>query len=78
MFPRSCTPDPGRSGTFREAEARLPEIADMGFDILYLPPIHPIGVTHRKGRNNALNAEPGEPGSPWAIGAAAGGQSPVG
>jgi starch synthase (maltosyl-transferring) len=77
MFPRSCTPDPARSGTFAEAEARLPDIAAMGFDVLYLPPIHPIGRTHRKGRNNALTAEPGDPGSPWAIGAAAGGHTAV-
>ena len=68
MFPRSCTTDPRRSGTFREAEARLPDIAAMGFDVLYLPPVHPIGRTHRKGRNNALTATPGDPGSPWAIG----------
>jgi starch synthase (maltosyl-transferring) len=77
MFPRSCTPDPTRGGTFREAEVRLPEIAAMGFDVLYLPPIHPIGRTHRKGRNNALSAAPGDPGSPWAIGAAEGGHTSV-
>ena len=77
MFPRSVTPDPSRSGTFREAEARLPEIADMGFDVLYLPPVHPIGRTHRKGRNNSLVPEPGDPGSPWAIGAAEGGHTAV-
>ncbi len=69
MFPRSCTPDPRRSGTFREAEARLPDIAAMGFDVLYLPPVHPIGRTHRKGRNNSLTSGPDDPGSPWAIGA---------
>ena len=77
MFPRSCTSDPSRSGTFREAEARLPAIADMGFDVLYLPPVHPIGTTHRKGRNNALTAAPGDPGSPWAIGSAAGGHTAI-
>src|SRR3989442_1002335 len=77
MFPRSCTPDPSRSGTFREAEARLPEVADMGFDGLYLPPIHPIGRTHRKGRNNSLTPGPDDPGSPWAIGAEAGGHTAV-
>jgi starch synthase (maltosyl-transferring) len=77
MFPRSCTTDPARGGTFRDAEARLPDIAAMGFDVLYLPPIHPIGQTHRKGRNNARTAEPGDPGSPWAIGAAAGGHTAV-
>ena len=73
MFPRSCTPDATRSGTFREAEARLPDIEAMGFDVLYLPPVHPIGGTHRKGRNNALVCAPGDPGSPWAIGSAEGG-----
>jgi len=77
MFPRSSTPDPARSGTFREAEARLPEIAAMGFDVVYLPPIHPIGRTHRKGRNNSLASGPGDPGSPWAIGAEEGGHTAV-
>ena len=77
MFPRSCTPDPTRSGTFREAEARLPEIAAMGFDVLYLPPVHPIGRSFRKGRNNTLKAGPGDPGSPWAIGSADGGHTAV-
>ena len=56
------------SGTFKTAVKSLPRVADMGFDVLYLPPIHPIGVTHRKGRNNSVTAEPGEPGSPWAVG----------
>jgi starch synthase (maltosyl-transferring) len=77
MFPRSCTSDPARSGTFREAEARLPDIAAMGFDIVYLPPVHPIGRTHRKGRNNSLTCLPGDPGSPWAIGSAAGGHTAI-
>jgi len=77
MFPRSVTPDPSRSGTFREAAARLPEIASMGFNVLYLPPIHPIGATHRKGRNNTLGASPDDPGSPWAIGSAVGGHTAV-
>jgi starch synthase (maltosyl-transferring) len=77
MFPRSVTPDPTRSGTFREAEGRLADIADMGFDVVYLPPVHPIGETHRKGRNNALTAAPGDPGSPWAIGSAAGGHTAI-
>jgi starch synthase (maltosyl-transferring) len=77
MFPRSCTSDPARSGTFADAETRLPEIAAMGFDVLYLPPVHPIGRTHRKGRNNSLTPEPGDPGSPWAIGAAEGGHTAV-
>jgi starch synthase (maltosyl-transferring) len=77
MFPRSCTPDPSRSATFREAEARLPDIAAMGFDVLYLPPVHPIGRAHRKGRNNALTCEPGDPGSPWAIGSHEGGHTAI-
>jgi starch synthase (maltosyl-transferring) len=77
MFPRSCTSDPRRSGTFREAESRLPDIAAMGFDVIYLPPVHPIGETHRKGRNNSLKAAPGDPGSPWAIGSAAGGHTAI-
>ncbi|MGH8470908.1 MAG: alpha-1,4-glucan--maltose-1-phosphate maltosyltransferase [Gammaproteobacteria bacterium] len=73
LFPRSCADTPGRHGTFRDLEARLPDIAEMGFDVLYLPPIHPIGHTKRKGRNNALIATPGDPGSPWAIGSQEGG-----
>jgi starch synthase (maltosyl-transferring) len=77
MFPRSCTPDPSRSGTFGDAEARLPEIASMGFDVVYLPPIHPIGRSFRKGRNNALTPEPGDPGSPWAIGGPEGGHTAI-
>jgi starch synthase (maltosyl-transferring) len=77
LFPRSCTPDPTRSGTFREAETRLADVAAMGFDVVYLPPIHPIGRTHRKGRNNTLASEPGDPGSPWAIGSEAGGHTAV-
>ena len=51
MFPRSCSPDPGRHGTFQDCEDRLPYVAEMGFDVLYLPPIHPIGRAHRKGKN---------------------------
>ncbi len=77
MFPRSAGPDAGRSGTFDEAAAELPRIADMGFDILYLPPIHPIGERFRKGRNNALAAASDDPGSPWAIGSKAGGHTAV-
>jgi len=77
MFPRSAGPDPARSATFREAESRLPEIASMGFDVLYLPPIHPIGKSFRKGPNNALVAGPNDPGSPWAIGSEAGGHKAV-
>ncbi|MBI2304753.1 MAG: alpha-1,4-glucan--maltose-1-phosphate maltosyltransferase [Chloroflexi bacterium] len=77
MFPRSCAPEPGRQGTFADCEARLPYIAAMGFDVLYLPPIHPIGHTHRKGRNNAPQAGDGEPGSPWAIGSEEGGYQSI-
>jgi starch synthase (maltosyl-transferring) len=77
MFPRSAGTDPARSATFDEAAARLPYIAAMGFDVLYLPPIHPIGRSFRKGRNNALTPEPGAPGSPWAIGSDEGGHMSV-
>ena len=76
MFPRSCGPS-GKHGTFKDAEARLPYIAELGFDVLYLPPIHPIGRTFRKGKNNTLEAGPEDPGSPWAIGAAEGGHKAV-
>jgi len=69
MFPRSASPIPGRHGTFKDVEAQLPEIAAMGFDILYMPPIHPIGTAYRKGKNNATTAAEGDVGSPWAIGA---------
>jgi len=75
-FPRSMG-KAGAHGTFRDLEDRLPYISGMGFDVLYLPPIHPIGRTHRKGRNNAVTAQPGEPGSPWAIGSAEGGHKAV-
>lgn len=77
MFPRSCSPDPGRHGTFKDCEGRLPYIAGMGFDVLYLPPIHPIGRTNRKGKNNNPVARPEDVGSPWAIGAAEGGHQAV-
>jgi starch synthase (maltosyl-transferring) len=77
MFPRSCAPDPGRHGTLRDCEARLPYVAGMGFDVLYLPPIHPIGTHERKGRNNRQQAEPDDVGSPWAIGARAGGHKAI-
>ncbi|MCS7050511.1 MAG: alpha-1,4-glucan--maltose-1-phosphate maltosyltransferase, partial [Thermomicrobium sp.] len=77
LFPRSCSPDPGRHGTFRDCEAWLPRIAELGFDVLYLPPIHPIGRTHRKGKNNSLVAGPTDPGSPWAIGSEEGGHDAI-
>lgn len=77
MFPRSASREPGRHGTFRDVIARLPYVAGMGFDVLYLPPIHPIGRTHRKGPNNALKAGSADPGSPWAIGGPEGGHKAV-
>ena len=77
MFPRSAGTDPTRSATFDEAAARLPYVSPMGFDVLYLPPIHPIGRSFRKGRNNSLTPLPDDPGSPWAIGAAEGGHTAV-
>jgi starch synthase (maltosyl-transferring) len=73
FFPRSTSPVPGRHGTIRDSEAWLPYVAGMGFDVLYLPPIHPIGLTFRKGKNNSVKAEAEDVGSPWAIGGAAGG-----
>jgi starch synthase (maltosyl-transferring) len=77
LFPRSTAPQPGRHGTFRDVEARLPYVAELGFDVLYFPPIHPVGRLQRKGRNNALVAEPGDVGSPWAIGAEEGGHTAI-
>jgi starch synthase (maltosyl-transferring) len=77
IFVRSQGTVPGRPATFREAERRFPDIREMGFDVLYLAPIHPIGKTNRKGRNNSLQAAPGDPGSPWAVGSAAGGHDAV-
>ncbi len=79
MFPRSegATLDPPRSGTFRSAAKRLPAIADMGFDVVYLPPIHPIGRSFRKGPNNTLQPGSDAPGSPWAIGSELGGHDAV-
>lgn len=77
LFPRSLGGDPGRSGTLRDVEEYLPEIVRMGFDVLYLPPIHPIGRTNRKGRNNSLTVAEGDPGSPWAIGSEEGGHKSV-
>jgi starch synthase (maltosyl-transferring) len=78
-FPRSegATQDPQKSGTFKTAAERLPAIAAMGFDIVYLPPIHPIGRSFRKGPNNTLEHGPDDPGSPWAIGSAEGGHDAV-
>jgi starch synthase (maltosyl-transferring) len=76
LFPRSFG-RPGEYGTFRDGERLLPDIAAMGFDVLYLPPIHPIGQTHRKGRNNSTSVTPTDPGSPWAIGSALGGHKAI-
>ena len=77
MFPRSCSPEAGRHGTFKDCQTQLPRIARMGFDVLYFPPIHPIGTSLRKGKNNNDSSEAGEPGSPWAIGSAEGGHKSV-
>ncbi len=76
LFPRSTGRD-GVYGTFSDVERLLPYIAEMGFNVLYLPPIHPIGQSFRKGPNNNVISEPGDPGSPWAIGAAAGGHTSI-
>jgi starch synthase (maltosyl-transferring) len=77
MMPRSQARLPGTHGTFEDCIRRLPDIAALGFDVLYLTPIHPIGRTNRKGRNNSLHARPGDPGSPYAIGSAEGGHDAV-
>ena len=77
LFPRSTSDQPGRHGTFRDLERRLPYIAGMAFDVVYLPPIHPIGLSYRKGPNNSLEAGPQDPGSPWAIGGAEGGHTAI-
>ncbi|MFZ5718061.1 MAG: maltotransferase domain-containing protein [Pseudomonadota bacterium] len=77
LFPRSTSDRPDRHGTFDDVIARLPAVRDMGFDTLYFPPIHPIGTTNRKGRDNSLTAQEGEPGSPYAIGSKAGGHDAI-
>ena len=77
MMPRSQSGDPQRHGTFDDVIARLPYVRDLGFDVLYFPPIHPIGKTNRKGRNNSLKAADGDPGSPYAIGAKDGGHDAI-
>lgn len=77
LFPRSASKIPGQHGTFKDVEELLPRIAEMGFDTLYLPPIHPIGEKKRKGKNNALTADSGDPGSPWAIGNRNGGHKTI-
>ena len=77
LFPRSTSPDLNRAGTFRDVENLLPRIEELGFDVLYMPPVHPIGYRNRKGRNNATTAMEGEPGSPWAIGSKEGGHKAI-
>jgi starch synthase (maltosyl-transferring) len=77
MFPRSASPDPGRLGTFADAADRLDYVSTMGFDIVYLPPIHPIGRQFRKGPNNSVDSNDGDLGSPWGIGAAEGGHTAI-
>ena len=77
LFPRSASHDLSRHGTFRDVEARLPYVAQMGFDVLYFPPIHPIGRVNRKGANNALQSNEGDVGSPWAIGGTEGGHKDI-
>jgi starch synthase (maltosyl-transferring) len=77
LFPRSCAPIAGRHATFKECKAQLSRVAEMGFDVIYFPPIHPIGWTLRKGKNNNPACEPGDPGSPWAIGTGEGGHKAV-
>ena len=77
LFPRSASTEPGRHGTFKDVMLLLPRVAKMGFDVLYFPPIHPIGEKNRKGKNNSLKPELGEPGSPWAIGNRTGGHKAI-
>ena len=77
FFPRSTAAESGRHGTFADCEKLLPYIAGMGFNVVYLPPIHPIGRTFRKGRNNSPKAQAGDCGSPWAIGAKEGGHKAI-
>ncbi len=77
LFPRSCAAGPGKHGTFKDCEQRLDYIANMGFDVLYLPPIHPIGHSNRKGKNNNTTTTQDDPGTPWAIGAEEGGHKTI-
>lgn len=77
FFPRSASSEPGRHGNFKDCEALLPRISQMGFDTLYFPPIHPIGEKNRKGKNNATNAQEGDYGVPWAIGSKLGGHKSI-
>ncbi len=77
LFPRSWSKTPGKHGTFKDIERVLPQLQSMGFDVLYFPPIHPIGFDKRKGKNNALEAAADDPGSPWAIGSSEGGHKDI-
>lgn len=77
FFPRSASPDSNRPGTFKDCEPIISRLAQLGFDTVYFPPVHPVGVAHRKGKNNSTTALPNEPGSPWAIGAAEGGHTAI-
>jgi len=77
FFPRSTASEPGKHGTFADCEKRLPYVTEMGFNVVYLPPIHPIGRSFRKGKNNNPKCEPGDCGSPWAIGAEEGGHKSI-
>ncbi len=77
LFPRSASPDPDRHGTFTDVQTHLPRIAAMGFDVLYLPPISPVGEAFRKGPNNNVLSQPGDEGSPWAVGSREGGHKAI-
>lgn len=77
LFPRSQSPEPGKHGTLRDVKLQLPRLKDLGFNVIYLPPIHPIGEVNRKGKNNSLVAQPGDLGSPWAIGSKDGGHDAI-
>ncbi len=77
FFPRSSAPEPGTHGTFKDCERILPRISEMGFDTIYFPPIHPIGEVNRKGKNNTVDAQPGDSGVPWAIGSKHGGHKSI-
>jgi starch synthase (maltosyl-transferring) len=77
FFPRSASQEEGKHGTFKDCEKLLPRVAEMGFDTLYFPPVHPIGEVNRKGKNNATTAQPGDVGSPWGIGSQYGGHKSI-
>ncbi len=77
LFPRSWSAIPGKHGTLRDVANRMDYVAEMGFNVLYLPPISPIGNSFRKGKNNSVEAAPGDEGSPWAIGSSEGGHTAI-